>query len=262
MKKVLLLGADGQVGTFIDDLAYDMSDIKIIRVTRNEIDLLETDTIFNKICEYEPDVVINAAAYTNVDKAEEFGELNKVMRINATAVLEIAKACDHLSASLIHISTDYVFDGENESEYKVDDTINPLNWYGTTKALGEKYALDCDNCIVVRTSWVHSNYGVNFETTMRKLFETKEQISVVDDQYGRPTHAKDLALFCLQSASQDIHKSKIVHYAGDNIMTWYDLAKSIHRKMHNPKTKVINRISSEEYPTKAKRPKYSVLDIS
>lgn len=261
MKKVLLTGANGQVGTYVQKLSANHEEIEIISLTRDELDLSDIASILEAVVKYKPDVVINAAAYTAVDRAEEEREL--AMTINGIAVGEIAKACEIVGASLIQISTDYVFNGQKDSEYYPNDQTDPINYYGETKLVGEELAVKyCSEAVIVRTSWVHSDVGVNFETTMRKLFAEREELNIINDQIGRPTHARDLANHCLELALESHLDTKITHFAGDYVMSWFDLAEKIFSTVDQPLTKVINPISSSEYPTSAKRPKNSVLALS
>lgn len=258
MLKVLLTGVNGQLGTHICELISGYSTAELILRTREEIDLSKINTVKELILADKPDVVINASAYTNVDKAETDREL--AMTINGTAVGEIAKACEELGASLIQVSTDYVFDGEKKGSYLPNDPTNPINYYGETKLRGEQLALKyCNRAVIVRSSWVHSTVGKNFETTMRRLFKEKEELRVISDQRGRPTHASLLAKYCLDLAVMHPLKRAIQHCAGPEVMTWYELAMKFLVTEEHPITKVIHPITTSEYPTPAKRPKNSVL---
>jgi len=257
-KKVLITGANGQLGTFVQQEALNYSNIELIPVTREQLDLSDHASIESTLLALRPDVVLNAAAYTAVDKAEEERELS--MSINATAVGEIAKTCEKMGAALVQISTDYVFDGTKQDGYLTTDEPNPINYYGVTKLEGERLAKRyCSQVTIIRTSWVHSNVGKNFETTMKRLFQEKEELQVVNDQRGKPTHAKDLAKKALDVCSQKISGELIVHFSGEFIMTWYDFANSLLRNENNSKTNNIVPVTSENYPTVAKRPKFSVL---
>ncbi len=260
MLTVLLTGANGQLGTYIRHLVSEYPDIQLISTSRLEIDLSQLDTIQEKILSLAPDLVINASAYTNVDKAETDREL--AMTINGHAVGEIAKACEKLQASLIQISTDYVFDGEKEGEYLPNDPTNPINYYGATKLQGEQLAHQyCSRTVILRTSWVYSERGKNFETTMKKLFKQKETLNVVNDQFGRPTQAKALASYCLQLARLTPLQPEIRHYAGPEIMTWYQFALKLLTEVEQPFTKVIHPVPTTHYPTPAKRPRNSTLAL-
>ncbi len=259
MKKIVLLGPNGQVGISILRVAPQFNNLQLIPLSRKQIDLTQTDSIFEKILESKADIVINSASYTTVDKAEEEKEL--AMNVNGHAVKEIAKACETLGASLLQISTDYVFDGEKETEYLPSDHTNPLNTYGRTKLTGEQNALEyCSKTIVLRTSWVHSKDGHNFETTMRRLFQEKDELKIVNDQHGRPTKANDLAIHCLELCEQAPFTTNIKHFAGPEIMSWYELACSLKNDVGASIS--ITPIKSSEYPTQAARPKRSILNIS
>lgn len=261
MKKVLLTGANGQLGSYIQKLCSEYQGIELIALTRNELNLAQSESIRKVILHYKPDVVINAAAYTAVDKAELEREL--AMRVNGLSVGELAKTCEELGSSLIQISTDYVFNGEKGEPYLTDDQTDPVNFYGESKLMGEQLATShCSKAVVVRTSWVHSEIGSNFETTMRRLFREREELNIIDDQVGRPTHARDLARHCLELAKLPAQSSRVTHFAGQEIMTWFGLAKKLFKTEENPVTLVINPIESSQYPTPAKRPRYSVLDLS
>ncbi|MGJ8677462.1 MAG: dTDP-4-dehydrorhamnose reductase [Akkermansiaceae bacterium] len=257
-KKILLTGANGQLGTFVQRLSADFPSLDLIPLTRTELDLSQPDTIAAVIRAHQPDVVLNAAAFTAVDAAEEEREL--AMMINGKAVGEIAKVCEELGASLIQVSTDYVFNGEKEGEYLPTDPTDPVNYYGETKLMGEQLALKhCSRAIIVRTSWLISDHGKNFQTTMHRLFTEREELAVIADQTGRPTQAADLARHCCQLATQTPQTSSITHYAGATVMTWHALAESLLASFENPVTKVVLPIVTSEYPTPAKRPKNSVL---
>ena len=259
MKKVLLTGANGQLGQYVQKHASQYPELEIIPCTRKELDLSDIESIQDVILKIRPDVVINAAAYTAVDKAEEEREL--AMCVNGLAVGEIAQACEEIKANLIHISTDYVFDGKKQGGYLPDDQTNPINYYGESKLKGEQLALEhCSSAQVVRTSWVHSEIGANFETTMKRLFKEREVLKVVDDQIGKPTHASDLAMHSLSLATKVTQESAITHFTGNEIMSWCDLAKKLLKSVNNPATKEILPIPSSKYPTPAKRPKSSVLN--
>jgi len=255
MKRVLLTGVNGQVGTFVTRLGENFVELDILPCSRQELDLSDLSKIEGYILETAPDVILNASAYTHVDKAEIDRDL--AMTINGYA------AAEKLGASLIQISTDYVFNGEKEGEYLPSDSTDPVNYYGETKLHGEQLALEhCSRAVIVRTSWVHSEVGKNFETTMRRLMTEHKELRVINDQQGRPTYARDLAHHCLTLASQAPFSRKITHYAGDEIMTWYELAQNILKTIKEPETKIIHPISTSEYPTPAKRPKNSVLRLS
>ena len=260
MIKVLLTGVNGQLGTYVRNLSSEYPEIEIIPCSRKEIDLSDLGSIQEKILAIKPDVILNASAYTAVDKAE--GERELAMAINGYAVGEVAKACEQLKASLIQVSTDYVFDGEKEGEYLPDDPTSPVNYYGETKLRGELLALEfCSRATVVRTSWVYSEVGKNFKTTMERLFQSHKELRVVDDQVGRPTHAKDLAKHCLELVMRAPLDRRVTHFAGDETMSWYGLASQLLSNFPDPVTERIIPIESSEYPTPAKRPRNSRLSL-
>ena len=257
MKKVLVTGASGQLGYAISILAVGRAGLDCRFLSRTEMDLESDDSIRSATQYHHPDVVINCAAYTAVDKAEK--ERDLAMRINGEAVGVIAKACEELGAMLIHISTDYVFDGTRDSPYPVDFPPCPVNWYGETKLRGETEAAQCSRHLIVRAGWLYGDHGRNFAMTMQRLFQEKEEIRVVDDQIGRPTEASLVAAYCLDAAEQG--GSGIVHVGGKEIMSWYEFARRLHAGAGETVTKRIIPVSSTEYPAPAERPKYSVLEV-
>ena len=210
------------------------------------------------MCEF--DYCINAAAYTAVDLAETETELAQL--INATAVGYLADACRKNNCRLIHVSTDYVFDGTNEIGYDVDDATSPINVYGATKLEGEKLALSLNTeTIVIRTSWVYSFHGKNFVKTMMKLMQERESLNVVADQIGKPTYAADLAAAIFQIIFSDKEFiAGMYHFANQGVISWYDFAVAI--KEIGGYNCTINPIVSSEYPTPAKRPSYSILNTN
>jgi len=257
--KVLLTGVNGQVGTYVQELASEFPDLTLISLSRKELNLANLDEIEEIILAHRPDVVLNAGAYTAVDKAEEEREL--AMTINGEAVGVIAKACEKIEASFIQISTDYVFNGEKEGAYLPNDTTDPINYYGETKLRGEQLALKhCSRAVIIRTSWIYSEVGKNFKLTMLNLFQKHETLKVIDDQTGRPTHARDLARYCIKLAQTAPLSNKVIHFAGPEILTWYSFANKILQEAVKPVTKEILAIKTSEYPTLAKRPKNSVLN--
>jgi dTDP-4-dehydrorhamnose reductase len=258
MRKVLVTGANGQLGHAISLLSAERTKLACVLLTREDMDLTSDDSIQSAMLTHRPDVVINCAAYTAVDKAEEERDLAK--RINGEAVGVIVKVCEEIGAKLIQISTDYVFDGNNDSPYPVDFPTSPINWYGETKLHGETEAARCSRYLIVRAGWLYGDYGKNFASTMRRLFQEKEELRVVDDQTGRPTKSSLVAEVCLDAAENDT--VGIVHVGGDEIMSWYDFARRLHAEAGETVTQRIIPIPSSEYPTPAKRPKYSVLEIT
>lgn len=264
---ILVTGSSGQLGQALQSVAHQYSSIQFVFCTSAELDITNKESCMAAFNKYQPDYCINAAAYTAVDKAET--EPEKAFEVNVMGVENVAKACKLCSTTLFHISTDFVFDGKKQQPYTEDDEPNPQSVYGKTKLEGEK-ALKrvLDNYFIIRTSWVYSDFGNNFKKTMLRLAKDCKEISVVNDQTGRPTHAVDLASMLLEmimkaeSLKSEPDKLKglysIYNYSGYEICTWYDFAVAIFKE--NNIDVAVRPISTEEYITLAKRPKYSVLD--
>ena len=262
---ILVTGSNGQVGSEIEELiqhsAFDTQNYDFYFTTSHDLDITDFDLVRKYIIDNHIKIIINCAAYTAVDKAESEQELaNKINHLSVKNLAQIAKDYD---IKLVHISTDYVFDGTNFKPYTEDDTVNPQSVYGKTKLDGEKAILECnlENSIIIRTSWVYSYYGNNFVKTMLRLGKEKESLGVIFDQIGTPTYAKDLAKTILKIIPK-IQNSKlsIYHYSNEGAISWYDFAKEI-MKMAKLTCK-INPIETKDYPTPAKRPHYSVLNKS
>ena len=266
--KILLIGCNGQVGW---ELKRTLSDLgNLIACGRKELDLNDFELIRGMIGDYKPDIIVNSAAYTAVDKAESDIQLAK--RINGDAVKIIAEETEKLGAWLIHYSTDYVFDGAKESPYKESDKTNPLGIYGKTKLAGER-AIQESGChyTVFRTSWVIGRHGNNFIKTILRLAKERESLNVVSDQVGAPTSAHLIAKVTALVVDKIIRnkwQSGIYHLTSSGQTTWYDVAKFVVMLANEKKMPIklkddaINAISSSEYPTAAKRPLNSRLDIS
>jgi len=260
---ILVTGKNGQLGRSIQKiiLNYDLHEFTL--TGREELDLSSSESI-SKYFDDSPhfDVIINCAAYTAVDRAED--ELELADKINHQAVKQLARFANSLNARLIHISTDYVFDGKNESLYLESDKTNPINIYGKSKLLGENAVLETmsNNALLLRTSWVYSEFGHNFVKTMLRLGNEKNEISVVSDQIGSPTYASDLAKAILHIISNDnfikqSFQSEVFHFSNIGETSWSDFAKEIFKLEHlNCK---VTPISSEQYPTLAIRPKNTTL---
>lgn len=259
MKKILVTGANGQLGKCLKDLVeqtptpgfqFLFMDRSRLDISREE--LVETFFFSNKI-----DVCVNCAAFTAVDLAET--EAEEAFKVNSDGVKFLAKECKEQDSRLIHISTDYVFDGNNDKPYSTDDHTNPINVYGKSKLEGERLAMEFNpKTIVIRTSWVYSPYGKNFYTTMLKLMQEKEEINVVNDQIGKPTSAQDLAKYILEIILSEDSDFGIRNFTGNEIMTWYEFALKIAKE--NGFSIRINPIPTSDYPTPAKRPRWSVLE--
>jgi len=259
---VVVTGVNGQLGWSIQQLQQQYARYNFIYVDKDEVDLGNMDSIRAFFKEHKPQYFINCGAYTAVDKAETEQEL--VYKINAEAVGVIAQECHRIGARLITISTDYVFDGNGTSPYKTDHPAKPINYYGYSKWLGEKLALENnpDGTVIIRTSWVYCEHGHNFVKTMLRLMKEREELKVVSDQFGSPTYAPDLAKAILDIVSQleEGNKFGVYHYSNTGVISWFDFATAIKDIAHT-NCKVLP-IASSEYPTPAKRPAYSVMDTT
>ncbi len=258
MKPVILVtGKNGQLGSELEMLHFSYPTYQWIFVDVDEMDLTSKTSIDEAFEKYKPTVVVSCGAYTAVDKAETDKEIAEM--INATAVGIIAENCKKLNADLIHISTDYVFDGEGTSPYKPDQPTDPLNHYGLTKRDGEVLAQqNNDKTIIIRTAWVYSSFGKNFVKTMMRLMNERPEISVVNDQIGSPTYAKDLARVIVKIITSTEKKYGIYHFTNEGVISWYDFTEEI--KDIAGLSCLIHPIPSSQFPTPAKRPSYSVLD--
>ena len=259
---ILVTGANGQLGWELGQLAKSYPRFEFVFVDRSQLDLSLPDTFEKMMHAIKPDCIVNTAAYTAVDKSETEKEL--AYTINATAVQELARISQALSIPFITYSTDYVFDGEANQPYLSSTKMDPVNYYGSTKAAGETLAMEAnEHTIVIRTSWVFSSHGNNFVKTMMRLMKERDQLNIVADQKGRPTYAKDLALATMIMI-EAIHAGKtikgIYHFANQGETTWYDFAVKI--KAIAGLTCALNPIETKDFPTPAKRPAYSVLDTS
>ena len=258
MNNILVTGSNGQVGSELQKLASDYKD-NFYFTDRDSLDITDKNQIETFVNSNKIDIIINSAAYTAVDKAENDG-IN-ADKVNHLAVNYLAKIAKEYSIKLIHISTDYVFDGRNYKPYDEDDTANPQGIYGSTKLAGEKAIQEINpkDSIIIRTSWVYSSYGANFVKTMLRLGKERDSLGVIFDQVGTPTYAKDLAKTILDIIPL-IQNSKlsIYNYSNEGVLSWYDFAKEI-MKMAKLDCK-INPIETKEYPTPAKRPHYSILN--
>lgn len=257
--KVLVTGADGQLGRSLSSISENFAGTMLF-VGRKEMDICNAASIRSKIESFKPDYIINCAAYTAVDKAES--EKDRALEINRDALINIIKETESIHSKIIHISTDYVFNGENEVPYAETDTIDPRSVYGKTKAEGEKalLAMAKDRCMIIRTSWLYSEFGHNFLKTMLRLGQEKQRLNVVSDQIGIPTYTRDLAKAILKIIALDLEitsGNQILHFSNSGESNWYEFAKEI-MEVANLNCE-INAISTSEYPTPAKRPKYSVL---
>lgn len=261
---VLVTGASGQLGQAIQFIAKNHSEIKFVFCSSSDLDISNKEncqTVFQKT---KPDFCINAAAYTAVDKAES--ERDKAELINVLGSKNIAEVCNNFDVKLIHISTDFVFDGSNDKPYTETQITNPKGVYGQTKLDGEKAIQQVfSKYYIIRTSWVYSQFGNNFMKTMLRLASERTALSVVNDQIGTPTNAVDLAEALVQiilSANQQPTNDNygIYNFSNEGECSWYDFAKKIF-EINNISID-LSAIPTEQFPTPAKRPKYSVLDKS
>ena len=260
--RILVTGVNGQVGGAIMALK-DNYPFELIPISRAEWDMArEPEKAAELIEQHQPAIVINPAAYTNVDGAEE--DQATAFTVNAITVGELAKACKQANIPLLHVSTDYVFDGTKETPYTEDDPINPINVYGKSKAEGERLAREVLNAhIILRTSWVFSAAGKNFVTTMRRLGKERDELKIVDDQRGGPTSADCIAKVLMCISSHYLQGKAIswgtYHYAGSPIVSWYEFAEAIFEAEDEDRRPKLIPCASAEYLTKAVRPKNSAL---
>jgi dTDP-4-dehydrorhamnose reductase len=257
--KILVTGSNGQLGNELRDLAHLFNQFEFIFLTREDLPITDKKIAGRIFEKHAPRYLINCAAYTAVDRAEQEKEIAD--NVNGLAAGELAALCNHHQCGFIHISTDYVFNGQATQPLKESDNTEPVNAYGASKLLGEELVQENNPVsIIIRTSWVYSAYGKNFVKTMLGLMNQKEQIGVVNDQTGSPTYAADLAEAIMQIICSGKWIPGIFHFSNDGIITWFDFAKEI--KAIAGLACVVNPISTDKFPTPAKRPGYSVLNKS
>ena len=261
--KILVTGSNGQLGKELQDLASSFPQFEFVFLSKEDLPIHNFELVRVFFDSVKPAFCINCAAYTAVDKAESEKEL--AFQINGEAVGVLAAVCKEHGTKFIHVSTDYVFNGEATYPYTENFPTDPVNTYGASKLEGEKQAMQLDpDCIIVRTSWVYSSHGKNFVKTMIRLMNEKDSISVVNDQIGSPTYAADLAGTILQIAeSFHAHNSQltahgIFNYSNEGIISWFEFAEAIKEIINCPCD--VKPIPTSAYPTPAKRPGYSVLD--
>lgn len=254
---VLVTGASGQLGQALQHISGNYPEIKFHFISSSELDITNKESISLSFGKYKPDVCINTAAYTAVDKAES--EPEKAYAVNVTGAKNLAEACKEHDVLLVHISTDFVFDGTKSEPYTEEDTPNPQSVYGATKLQGEKaIRAILTKYYIIRTSWVYSQFGNNFMKTMLRLAGERDRINVVNDQIGTPTNAVDLAEAIFTILKSDKEAFGIYNYSNEGSCSWYDFAKKIFEV--NKITIDLQPIPTAAYPTPAKRPMYSVLD--
>ena len=262
--RVLITGSNGQLGSEIKELATSYKKVDFIFKDLPDLDICNFKELQAFIIDHNINAVINCAAYTAVDNAEEDAETSE--QVNSTGVSNLINALQTVNGKFIHISTDYVFDGDHFLPYKESDAISPIGVYGETKRLGELAVINSKiDSIVIRTSWLYSSYGNNFVKTMLRLGNENENLGVIFDQVGSPTYAGDLAQTCLEilcgeNSVNISSKGNLYHYSNEGIASWYDFARAI-MDLGEVDCK-INPIETKDYPTLAKRPHYSVLNKS
>lgn len=256
---ILVTGSNGQLGSELKERSSSFSQFNFCFFSRNELAIDNVEEVEKAFSLLHPQYVINCAAYTAVDKAE--AEKEAALAVNATAVGLLAKTAKKFGAKFLHVSTDYVFDGTSSQPLKEDDSVSPVNFYGETKLRGEQEAIkENEASIIIRTAWVYSSYGKNFVKTMLRLMREKESINVVADQWGSPTYAADLAEAILQIIESGKWQPGIYHFSNEGVINWAEFAEEIGRQMAS--SCKVTFITTDQYPTPAKRPAYSVLDKS
>ena len=268
IKNILVTGSNGQLGMCLRNAVKEAESgrkkaesVNFIFTDIEELDITDISAVSNFVHQNKIDCIINTAAYTAVDKAES--EPLNAFKINADGVWNLAHICMEQNVFLIHISTDYVFDGTATKPYKTNARINPVSVYGKSKLAGEKAIFfEQIPSIIIRTAWLYSQYGHNFMKTMLQLCKEKKEIYVVNDQFGAPTNANDLATIILHIIHQTdkIVKPTIFHYANEGATTWYTFAKEIMKTAKLPC--MVHPVTTAEYPTPAIRPAYSVFNLS
>jgi len=261
MKNILVTGANGQLGQALKKIAADYPAFSFIYTDFNELDITSEEAVRHFFSQQEIHALVNCAAYTAVDKAESDEDL--AFKLNFQAVLNLATVCQEYNTQLLHISTDYVFNGESNVPYTEESDANPSSIYGSSKLRGEAAAVGSNpDTIVIRTSWLYSEFGVNFVKRMRELMQEKEHLNVVFDQTGTPTYAVDLAKTILTVLTKvwdaPGNYGGVYHYSNEGVTSWYDFAVAI-REITGASCTVAP-ITSDKYPTPAKRPAYSVLN--
>jgi dTDP-4-dehydrorhamnose reductase len=259
MKKILITGANGQLGSELKVLSKDFSQFEWIFTDREELDLCDLENLTSELSKINPQFIINCAAHTAVDRAEAEIELSDVLNHQAVGIM--AKWCQTNEAKFIHVSTDYVFDGTASNPLTESASTGPINVYGQTKLAGEIACMrENPNAIILRTSWVYSSFGANFVKSMSRLMQERDSLSVVNDQIGSPTYAADLAKAIMTIITHQHWQAGIYHFSNEGEISWYEFALAIQEI--GGFDCAISGIPSSAYPTPAKRPQYSLLDKS
>ena len=255
VQKVIITGANGMLAYALKETIG--SNFDLIALTEKELDITNSEDVLYTMRDIRPDVLVNTAAYTYVDKAEQEQTLARL--VNGTAVGYIAKACNITNTRVIHISSDYIFDGEKEGDYTENDEPNPVSVYGISKLIGEQeLTKHTDNYVIIRSQWLYGDHGSNFAETIISLAEKKDELKVVDDQYGSPTYTMDLAQAIKLIIQRNDIKKDIFNFSNEGVVSWFGFAKDIFRLM-GVEIKLIP-VDSSAYPRPAKRPHNSALD--
>lgn len=269
MAKLLITGANGQVGFILSQKLKNEAKHEVLALAHGELDITNKEAVLSIVDSFDPDVIINCAAYTDVDKAES--KIKLAYDVNANGVKYLAEAANRCNATILHISTDYVFDGGKTDKYTEKDIIHPISVYGSSKAKGDTILLSLSSkAIILRTSWVFGEHGNNFVKTMLGLAKSKDTLAVVSDQIGGPTYAKDVATALIYIAEQIIEDENIrygiYNFAGEPCVSWYDFSKTIFEEAVSQnvleKSPLVNAITTADYLTPAKRPLNSCLDLT
>ncbi|WP_234859547.1 dTDP-4-dehydrorhamnose reductase [Aquimarina aquimarini] len=256
---MLVTGAGGQLGQCISKIEDVYSKLELHFASSKNLGITKKKDIQSFFADRSFDFVINCAAYTNVEQAER--EPEKAFKVNAEGVKNLAEICRDYNATLIHISTDYVFDGEKRTPYTVEDTPNPINQYGKSKLAGEKHVQDIlEKYFIIRTSWLYSEFGKNFYKTILEKSKTEAELTITTSEIGTPTNANDLAKFILKLIQSSSTRYGIYHFSNRGEATWYDFAEEILRILN--KLDTIKLEKTDNYSTFVARPKYSVLDVT
>jgi dTDP-4-dehydrorhamnose reductase len=259
MINLLVTGSSGQLGQCLKQLLLSATDISCYFAAREDLDITNSDELQRFFSDHNFDYCINTAAYTNVEKAES--EQKEAFLINAEGAYSLAKACKKHNVVLLHISTDYVFDGMAKTPYQEQDPTNPLNVYGASKLKGEQHIVDTWNKhFIIRTSWLYSQYGQNFLNSMLQFAKQKKALTITTQQKGTPTNANDLAQMLVTIIKTGNARYGVYHFSNQGEATWYDFAKAIFKATGEIDT--VNLAKTEHYATFAKRPSYSVLNCN
>lgn len=261
MNSVLVTGCNGQLGREMQELAARFGEFSVTFTDVEELDITDESAVVGFVAQLHPRFIVNCAAYTAVDRAES--DERTAWLLNVQAVRNLVNAAERVGASLVHISTDYVFDGTSSVPYKESDQEHPVSVYGKTKAEGERAVLDYEMGTVIRTSWLYSPHGNNFAKTIRRLGRERSELQVVFDQVGTPTYALDLAeviYLLLRRSAEGHHASGLFHFSNEGVCSWYDFAREI--LLSSDIACRLLPVESSVFPSPVKRPSYSVLNKS